>query len=82
MPTSCPPGSLQPRLLGLRDSAAYLGLSAWAIRALLDSGTLCRVRIPLPGGGELRRLLLDVRDLDQLVDRSREGRQERRSTGP
>jgi hypothetical protein len=34
---------------------------------LIANGTLKRVRVPLPNGGELRRVLLDREDLDRLV---------------
>jgi excisionase family DNA binding protein len=61
-PVSCP-----PRLLDLDAAAAYLSVSAWTIRDLIANGTLTRVRVPLPNGGELRRVLLDREDLDRLV---------------
>jgi hypothetical protein len=38
------------------------------VRDLLSNGTLKRVRVPLPGGRELRRILLDRQDLDRLVE--------------
>ena len=60
------------RLLDVRSAAAYLSVSAWSIRALVESGRLPRVRLPLCGDGEMRRLLLDVRDLDRLIEASRE----------
>jgi len=82
LPTSCPPGVPLPRLLSLKDGARYMGVSPWVVRQFMDSGALPRVRLTLPGGAEIRKVLLDVRDLDQLVDRSREGHQERRNTGP
>jgi len=60
---------LSSRLLDLPAAAQYLGLSAWTIRDLLGNGTLRRVRVPLPNGGELRRVLLDRQDLDALIER-------------
>ncbi len=57
-----------PRLLDLEATAAYLGVSPWTVRDLEASGTLPRVRIPLPNGGELRKLLFDKADLDRLVE--------------
>jgi hypothetical protein len=65
-------GALQPRLLDLSAAAAYLGLSSWTIRDLIDRGALTRVRVPLPGGRELKRVLLDVRDLDKLIDQAKD----------
>jgi hypothetical protein len=58
-----------PRLLDLPTTATYLGVSEWTVRDLDAAGVLRRVRIPLPNGTELRKLLYDVRDLDQLVER-------------
>jgi hypothetical protein len=66
MPGLCPAGP--PRLLDLRGTAGYLGLSAWTVRDLEAAGTLRRVRIPLPRGGDVRKLLFDVRDLDRLIE--------------
>ena len=37
-----------------------------------QSGILPRVRIPLPNAGELRKLLFDRSDLDQLIERWKE----------
>lgn len=62
VPALCP-----PRLLDLDASAAYLAVSPWTVRDLIANGTLVRVRIPLPNGGELRKVLLDKEDLDRLV---------------
>ncbi len=56
------------RLFDVREAAAYLGVSPWTLRGLEAVGAVPRVRVPLPGGGELRKLLFDVRDLDRLVD--------------
>ncbi len=61
--------AIDPRLLGLRASGWYLGdLSTWTVRDLEAKGILKRVRIPLPNGGELRKLLFDRADLDRLID--------------
>jgi hypothetical protein len=56
-----------PRLLDLHVSAGYLGLSEWTVRTLEQQGILKRVRIPLPNHGEVRKLLFDRADLDQLI---------------
>lgn len=57
-----------PRLLDLPRTAAYLGVSPWTVRDLEAAGVLRRVRVPLPGGGELRKILFDRLDLDRLID--------------
>lgn len=59
---------IPPRLLDLKSAAAYLGVSPWTIRDLEASGTLRRVNVPLGMGKDLRKLLFDREDLDQLVD--------------
>lgn len=60
---------IDPRLLGLGATAFYLGdVSPWTVRDLEAAGVLKRVRIPLPNGGELRKLLFDREDLDRLVE--------------
>jgi hypothetical protein len=60
--------TMTPRLLGLEDAARYLSLSPWTVRELGAKGVLPRVRVPLPGGGELRKLLFDKADLDRLIE--------------
>jgi excisionase family DNA binding protein len=61
--------------LGLSEAAAYLGVSYWTVRALVANGTLPRVT--LPGGTArdfgLRRVLLDRRDLDRLIETNKSG---------
>jgi excisionase family DNA binding protein len=60
------PRSLDVRLLDA--TARYLGLSPWTVRSWVETGTLRA--ITLPGLGKLIRL--DVRDLDALVEASRD----------
>jgi len=62
-----------PRLLDLDGAAQYLAVSAWTIRDLEARGTLRRVRIPLPGDREVRKLLFDRDDLDTLIARWKDG---------
>lgn len=59
--------AISPRLLSLEAAAAYLSMSPWTIRDLEAKGVLPRVRVPLPQGGELRKLLFDKADLDRLI---------------
>jgi hypothetical protein len=66
--------ALAPRLVDLEGAATYMGrVSVWTIRDLIDNGSLPRVRVPLPGGRELRRVLVDVRDLDRLIEQAKDG---------
>jgi hypothetical protein len=60
-------GAIIPRLFNLDTAAAYLSMSPWTIRDLEAAGVLPRVRVPLPQGGELRKLLFDKADLDRLI---------------
>jgi excisionase family DNA binding protein len=60
---------MTPRLLDLEQAAVYLGLSPWTVRELEAKRVLPRVRVPLPGSGELRKLLFDKADLDRLIER-------------
>jgi hypothetical protein len=59
---------IAPRLLDLGATASYLGISGWTVRDLEAAGTLRRVRVPMPNGGELRKLLFDRTELDRLVE--------------
>lgn len=60
------------RLLGVRAAAGYLGIGTRMVHELRASGRLRPVRLPLAGDAEVRRLLFDVRDLDALVEASKE----------
>jgi hypothetical protein len=64
VPALCP---ISPRLLDLPAASDYLSVSPWTVRDLQALGVLPRVRVPLPGGGELRKLLFDREDLDRLI---------------
>lgn len=66
------PVVLPPRLLDVAGAARYLSISPSRLRTLVWSGMLRRVRVPLPNGGEMRKILLDMRDLDVLVERWKE----------
>jgi hypothetical protein len=35
---------------------------------MIAAGTLPRVRVPLPGGGELRKILVDREDLERIIE--------------
>jgi excisionase family DNA binding protein len=60
------------RLLDVAEAATYLSVSPWTIKDLVAAGRLPRVRLPLGADRDLRRLLVDVRDLDALIDGSKE----------
>lgn len=70
-------GSRTPggRLMDLRTAAAYLGCSYWTLRDLALNGHVPVVRIPSPrakDGRAMRRILIDSRDLDLLIERWKE----------
>jgi hypothetical protein len=76
---------MNPRLLNLRQGAHYLGVSFWTIRDYVLAGYIPSVQLPplRPREGDrdrltLRRVLVDVRDLDAFVD----GRKSAASAGP
>jgi hypothetical protein len=64
----------EPRLLDLNSAAAYLGISGSAIRQLVESGQLSRVRLPSLSQphGRLDRFLLDKADLDAVIERGKQ----------
>jgi hypothetical protein len=72
---------VRPRLLSVQAAARYLGRSPWSVRAWLASGELVAVRLPgtKGGAGARRRLLIDVRDLDTLIEVSKGGADSTRS---
>lgn len=55
------PGTSEPRLLGVREAATYLGSTVWAIRTLIWEEQIPHIRIG-------KRLLIDRVDLDNFVD--------------
>lgn len=61
---------ISPRLLDVKSAAAYLSLSTWSIRDLIESGKIPVVRIPHPWkeGKHMDRVLIDVRELDAFID--------------
>ena len=73
------------RLLNLEQAAIYTGLSYWTIRDYVQAGVLPKVSLPCakrraPGGAVVRRpgdasvrtILVDRRDLDRLIERSKD----------
>ena len=61
------------RLMDLGSASEYLGISSWTIRKLINRGVLKRVRIPLPKGQHVDRVLLDRFDLDRLIEGGKDG---------
>ncbi len=57
-----------PRLLTMRQAAAYLCVSYWTIRYWVESGKLRAVR--LPGDGRLLRI--ELAELDRLIEECRD----------
>ena len=63
------------RLMDLRTAAEYLGCSYWTLRDLVLNGHIPAVRIPSPrarDGRVMRRILIDSRDLERLIERWKE----------
>lgn len=64
------------RLLDVACAAQYLSVSTWTVRSLIAAGRLPLVRLPLDArhngdGREVRRLLVDIRDCDRLIEYSK-----------
>jgi predicted DNA-binding transcriptional regulator AlpA len=57
---------MEPRLLGIRETAEYLGIRPQTIRNRLSSGTF-----PIPVIKVLGRIKFDRRDIDRFIDRMR-----------
>ncbi len=58
-------GGQNVRLISLREAGSYLGISYWSVRSLVDRGDLPAVRFG-------RRLLIDKKDLDDLIENHKE----------
>ena len=78
-----PHAGLAPRCLDRAGAAEYLGgISEDQVDRLIQAGVLPIVRLPVERHGKTghgvngtcRRVLIDVRDLDAIVDRSKETR--------
>jgi hypothetical protein len=74
-----PPAAPVRRLLDKDACAAYLSASVDTVDRLIQAGELPVVRLPVErtqtGRGRVgvcRRILIDVRDLDALIERSKE----------
>ena len=52
------------RLYSIEEAARYLGRTPWAIRHLIYRGILSSVNID-------RRVQVDIRDLDSLIEKNR-----------
>lgn len=77
-PTAVTPAT-PTRLLDRDGAAGYMQVSVSTIDRLINTGQLSVVRLPVErtvsGTGRVgtcRRILIDVRDLDSLIDRSKE----------
>ena len=57
---------MSPRLLTLKDAAQWLGLTVWGMRERIWAGDIPVVRFP---GG--RKMFIDVRDLEGLIERNK-----------
>ena len=71
-----PAESAVVRLLDLKSAAKYVGVSYWTMRSMVQAKALPVVQFtsPMSGVGRpMRRVLVDRRDLDALIDKSRVG---------
>jgi excisionase family DNA binding protein len=56
--------SRRKRLFTIREAGEYLGRTPWAVRHLIWDGLLPSVRIG-------RRVQVDVRDMDDMIERNK-----------
>jgi excisionase family DNA binding protein len=64
LPGGSPKTQSTARLIKIRQAAAYLGMSAWKLRRLVQDG-----KIPyIPGDGPTAPWLIDIRDLDAYIE--------------
>jgi len=75
------PGTLdsRPRLLSREGAAEYMSTSSRTVQRLIEAGKLPVVKLPVERGangvgqaGVSRRVLIDRRDLDALIDNYKE----------
>jgi excisionase family DNA binding protein len=59
-----PSERLRKRLYTIPEAAEYLGRSPWAVRSMVWAGKLPAVK-------DGKRILVDVYDLDQWIDRNK-----------
>jgi hypothetical protein len=57
---------LRPRLLPLKDAAAWLGLTTWALRERIWKGQIPVVQFP---GG--RKQYIDIQDIDAFIQKNK-----------
>lgn len=57
------PEARSPRLLGLKEAAAELGISIWTLRDLIGDGQIKAVQPP-----GVRRIWIDRRDIDRAIE--------------
>jgi excisionase family DNA binding protein len=55
---------LSKRLYNIKEAAVYLGRTEWAVRGMIFAGKLSCVK-------DGRRVLLDIRDMDAWIERSK-----------
>jgi len=68
MPTTSKSSNLAPRLVKIKQAAAYLAISPWKLRNLVQQGMMRYIE----DGGGTSPWRFDVRDLDEYIDRNRQ----------
>jgi excisionase family DNA binding protein len=61
-----PSVTTQPRLLGIKDAARYLGATVWFVRSALWAGELPYLTLG-------KRFVIDIADLDRYVEAKKSG---------
>ena len=68
MPTTIKNSNLAPRLVKIKQAAAYLAISPWKLRNLVQQGKISYIE----DGGGTSPWRFDVRDLDDYIERNRQ----------
>jgi excisionase family DNA binding protein len=64
--SALPPVTTQPRLLGIKDAARYLGATVWFVRSQLWAANLPYITLG-------KRFVIDTADLDRFIEAKKAG---------
>jgi excisionase family DNA binding protein len=68
MPKSSTNYAVAPRLVRVKQAAAYLAISPWKLRNLVQQGLIPYIE----DGGGTSPWRFDIRDLDEYIERNRQ----------
>lgn len=68
MPKGNTNDTIAPRLVKIKQAAAYLAISPWKLRNLVQQGKISYIE----DGGGTSPWRFDIRDLDEYIERNRQ----------